>query len=235
MEKTTALILAGGVGRRMDSAIPKQFLSLGGTPIVSHSIKIFELSDKISDIVVVCHNDHIDRMESIFSEIQAKKIRCLIPGGETRQKSSFIGLKNCPPGTEYVLIHDSARPFISISMVDDLLSAARESGSAGPVIDNNDTVIETSEDFISKIPERDSLKRVQTPQAFRYDVIVHAHKMALKNGTTSASDDCGLVLNSGGKVRIVRGREENLKITSGLDMELAELIFMKERNLSPQG
>jgi len=232
MEKTTALILAGGTGCRMGSTVPKQFLRLGGIPVVSHSIKAFEISDEISDIVVVCHADYIARMESVIKETQAKKVRKLVVGGETRQKSSFIGLKNCSRDTKYVLIHDSARPFVCMSMVGSLLKAAKLAGSAGPVTDISDTVVETRGGFISGILERDTLGRMQTPQAFRYRVIVEAHEKALVFGLTSASDDCGLVIKTGGKVSIVRGNEENLKITSAADMELAELIFLRKMRTS---
>lgn len=223
--KNSALILAGGVGLRMRTAVPKQFLPLGGIPVVSYSIMAFESLEDIEDVVVVCHKDHMSLMEKIVSEMKPKKLKALVTGGETRQKSSHIGLKSCSPDTDYVLIHDAARPFISKTMVSDLLLAAKKTGSAGPAVDLSDTVVEIKGGCISNIPKRDGIKRIQTPQAFKYDVIMNAHEKALEKGITAASDDCGLVLASGGKVSVVPGSEENLKITSALDMALAEVIL----------
>jgi 2-C-methyl-D-erythritol 4-phosphate cytidylyltransferase len=229
MRKVTALILAGGEGRRMAADVPKQFLSLGGVPVISHSVKAFELSDKVSDIVIVCHQDHLSLMERVISDTHSQKTKVIVEGGETRQSSSFIGLKNCPSGTEYVLIHDSARPFLRLEMIDDLLHAVKETGAACPAEDVSDTIAEVKRGLILEVvPKREDLKKIQTPQVFSYDVIVKAHEEAVKKGITSASDDCGLVLVSGGKVAVVKGQPGNLKITSKFDLKLAEFIFSLE-------
>ncbi len=209
----------------MSSAVPKQFLPLGGEPVISHSIRAFDFLDSITDIVVVCHEEYLGKMEDLLSGIPSKKIRGVVAGGETRQGSSFLGLKACPEGTEYVLIHDSARPFVSKRLVDDLLASARVNGAAGPVITLSDTVVELAGRVVSSVPERDNLRRIQTPQVFRYDLILRAHEEALQKGITAASDDCALVLVSGGRVGIVDGEEDNIKITGARDMALAEMIL----------
>lgn len=214
----------------MGSSIPKQFLPLGGKPVAGYSIEAFESSDKISDIVIVCHEAHLSRMENIVLAAKAKKVRKLIAGGETRQGSSLIGLENCSRGTEYVLIHDAARPFLTNSLIEDLLAKAESVGASGPVIDLSDTVVEIGDGLVKSIPSRDILKRVQTPQAFKYDIILKAHKKAMAKGITSASDDCALVLCNNGKVGFVQGSEENMKITSALDMEIAEIILSRRKD-----
>ena len=230
MQRTTALILAGGMGERMMSSVPKQFLLLGGKPIVSYSIETFESSKDISDIVIVCHVKHIGEMEDIVLKMKAKKIRKIIAGGKTRQESSFLGVQNCPPGTEYVLIHDAVRPFVSAEDIDRLTKAAKETGAAGLVIDLIDTVVEVDSDLIRNIPSRKDLKRIQTPQCFSCGVIMKAHNMARDKNLENAADDCTLVLASGVRVKVVKGSEKNLKITSPLDIELAKNILSRSRS-----
>jgi ribitol-5-phosphate 2-dehydrogenase (NADP+) / D-ribitol-5-phosphate cytidylyltransferase len=230
MKRTTALILAGGTGERMMSSVPKQFLLLGGKPVVSYSIETFESSENISDIVVVCHAKHIGTMEDIVSKMKVKKIRKIIAGGKTRQESSFLGVRNCPPETEYILIHDAVRPFVSAEDIDSLIEAVKETGAAGLVIDLIDTVVEIDAGLIRDIPSRDRLKRIQTPQCFRCDDIMEAHDAARDNHLENAVDDCTLVLASGGLVKVVNGSEKNLKITSPLDIKLAENIISQSRS-----
>ncbi|MFA6636750.1 MAG: 2-C-methyl-D-erythritol 4-phosphate cytidylyltransferase [Candidatus Omnitrophota bacterium] len=230
MKRTTALILAGGTGERMMSSVPKQFLLLAGKPIVTYSIETFESSEKISDILVVCHAKYVGEMEAIVSKMGSKKTRKVIPGGKTRQESSFLGVQNCPPGTEHILIHDAVRPFVSAEDIAGLTEAVQETGAAGLVIDLIDTVVEIDAGLIGNIPSRDRLKRIQTPQCFRCDVITKAHDTARDNNLENAADDCTLVLASGGRVKVVNGSEKNLKITSPLDIELAENIISRSRS-----
>jgi ribitol-5-phosphate 2-dehydrogenase (NADP+) / D-ribitol-5-phosphate cytidylyltransferase len=230
MKRTTALILAGGTGERMMSSVPKQFLLLGGKPVVSYSIETFESSENVSDIVIVCHTKHIGTMEDIVSKMKTKKIRKIIAGGKTRQESSFLGVQNCPAGTEHVLIHDAVRPFVSAEDIDSLAKAVKETGAAGLVIDLIDTVVEVDSGLIRNIPSRSRLKRIQTPQCFRCDVIMEAHDIAGDKKLENAPDDCTLVLASGGRVRVVKGSERNIKVTSPLDIELAEKILSQTRS-----
>ena len=113
------------------------------------------------------------------------------------------------------------QPFIDEGMIRDILAAARETGAAGPVIDTEDTIVIEKDRFIEDIPERKSLKRIQTPQGFRYEVICTAHERALEAGVTDSTDDCGMVLGMGGRVSIVRGSVHNIKLTMPADMALA--------------
>lgn len=226
-EKITAVILAGGTGERMGEDLPKQFLPLAGKPLIMHSVAAFEKHPLVSDIVIVCCESHMDMMKNILDGSVSKKISKIIPGGDTRQESSFMGVNSSPEGTAYVLIHDAARPLLTEEVIDSVLSCAKETGAAGPVIDAEDTIIIQKEDLIEKIPERKNVKRVQTPQAFRYDLILKAHDWALENGVKGSTDDCGLVLAMGEEVRTAKGEVFNIKITSKDDLAMAEEILKK--------
>ncbi len=226
-KKNTAIILAGGTGRRMRGDVPKQFSFLGGIPVIAYSLNVFDSCEEVSDIVVVCHPGYLEDMERLVFGKDIRKPVKVVPGGETRQSSSFSGLENCPPDTDYVLIHDSARPLVSRATITSVLEAAIEEGAAGPAIDTTDTIVEQAGAFISGMPDRTVLKRVQTPQAFRFNIITEAHEKARETGINDSSDDCGLVIAYGGKVKVVRGDSLNIKLTSSLDLELAECIIRK--------
>jgi len=231
MNKTTAIILAGGLGKRMKTKVLKQFLPLAGIPVIVHAISKFENSRLVSNIVIVSHRSYIKRLEGLIKKNAFRKIYKIVPGGETRQESSFIGIKNCPAGTELVLIHDAARPFVSEKIIKNVLKAAKSCGAAEPAINVDDTIIETDGAFLKNIPERDNLKRVQTPQAFRYKTILKAHEDALKRKTAGLTDDAALVLAMELPVRVVEGEACNLKITGRLDMIMAEKILFDKHNL----
>ncbi|MFC1480539.1 2-C-methyl-D-erythritol 4-phosphate cytidylyltransferase, partial [Candidatus Omnitrophota bacterium] len=212
-------------GERMGLETPKQFLELAGKPIIVHTLGQFEKNDLISDIVVVCHENHIKDLDELLRENRIQKIHKIVPGGETRQESSFIGVKSCPPGTEFVLIHDAVRPFIDDRIIEETLAAAAEAGASGTAIDTDDTIIVKKDDFIEDIPPRKNLKRIQTPQGFRYETILEAHQGALKNNITDSTDDCGLVRAMGQPVKLVDGSVFNIKITDQTDLFLAEKFF----------
>lgn len=222
ISKTTAIILAGGTGERMGGDIPKQFMLISGEPVISYSVRAFDRSPIVTDILIVCHNDHIERMERVLADINPSKECRIVPGGKTRQESSYNGVKACAKGTEYVLIHDAARPFVDEGVIQRVLEGAEITGAAMPVIDMEDTVIVEKGGMVDSIPDRNTLKRVQTPQGFRYDVISKAHEEALKRGKISAPDDCSLVLDTGGRLSLAAGKENNIKLTGKSDLMVSE-------------
>ena len=223
-EKTTAIILAGGTGERMGRDVPKQFMLLSGKPVISYSILAFDGDPNVTDILIVCHKDHMGRLADIVDGIKPGKESRIVPGGKTRQESSYMGVKACHAGTKYVLIHDAARPFVDGCIINNVREGAKLVGSAAPAIDTEDTIVSHDGSFMTGVPDRKTLKRVQTPQAFAYDVILKAHEEASKKGVTSAPDDCSLVLGMGGKVSLADGSVTNIKITGKADLSLAEKL-----------
>lgn len=217
-EKITAIILAGGMGKRMAAKVPKQFLPLRRKPILLYSIECFEQNPLISDIIVVCRKEYLNKTEKIIIKANIKKIFKVVPGGKTRQESSFIGIKNAPSGTAFALIHDAARPFIDNTIISDVLKAAKKSGASCPVIDTEDTIVIQKNNLIESIPDRRNLKRVQTPQGFCYKTIYNAHEWAKKKEIKNATDDCYLIKTRGRKVQLVKGSIHNIKITTQADL-----------------
>jgi 2-C-methyl-D-erythritol 4-phosphate cytidylyltransferase len=221
-KKIVAIVLAGGAGKRMKSRMPKQFNDVNGKPIISYSLSVFNDYPKITDIVVVSHKNHISRVKEIVKKYGITKVKHVVVGGVTRQESSFIGIKKCPRGTDYVLIHDAARPFIDNAMVKRTINAAKQFGAVTTAMSVKDTVVSAKRSFIKEIPDRSDLFNVQTPQGFEYETIVSAHKLARKNGITGATDDTSLVMAMGCEVKVVKGSSGNFKITDKADMLFAE-------------
>ena len=223
--KTIAIILAGGFGSRMETQEPKQFLEINNVPIIVRTLLAFEESSLIDGMIIVSHCDYVERIDELIKNNNISKIMSITTGGKTRQESSFNGLKECPQDAEYVMIHDAARPFIDNRIIEDLLKATEEVGAATPAIEVEDTIITDKDSFIEGIVDRKRLKRVQTPQCFRYKTIVEAHDAAIEKGIIDATDDCSLVLGIGKKVKLTEGSLLNIKITKPADLTQCESII----------
>jgi 2-C-methyl-D-erythritol 4-phosphate cytidylyltransferase len=224
-EKVIGIILAGGVGKRMGTRTPKQFLKLSGKPIILYSLLAFEKSDVIDKIVVVCNKDHAKRLNNLVRASKLKKVYKIVPGGSTRQRSSFNGIKVCPADTKYVLIHDAARPFVTGKLIKDVLEATVRCGAAAPAIDPSDTVVVQEEGLIRNIPDRRTIKMIQTPQGFCYARILDAHKKARDNGTYNFTDDLGLVKALKFKAETTKGSRKNLKVTDKSDLLVLKALL----------
>ena len=221
--KISAIILMAGAGKRFGHALPKQFHRLSGKPLYQHTLDAFSNSNLFDDIVLVVHPDFIDKIET-------KHVR-LIPGGPTRQASSFLGIKACPDA-DIVVIHDGARPFANARILADVVKSAKIHGAVNTCIDSKDTLVMSSNgQKIDSIPDRAQFLRGQTPQAFVRDKIVRAHEKALFDGIENATDDCQLVHRLGHAIHIVQGSEKNIKVTSELDLFLAEQLLREQQTL----
>ena len=232
----TAIILAGGVGERFGTEVPKQFVKLSGKPIIGHTLDTFEANRSIDHVVVVVNRRYLEQTRSLVKEYGLRKVRSVVPGGATRQASSFEGLKACPEGTTHVLIHDAVRPFVDDDIIDRCVSAFREHQAVDVCLASTDTIVEIDgNQDISGIPLRSTLRRGQTPQGFQHSLILKAHQLALQEGFTDSTDDCNLLVRSRlAPVHTIEGSAYNIKITNPLDIFLAERIFqLRRRNLSP--
>lgn len=215
-----AILLMGGEGQRLGSSLPKQFHPLGPKKIYQHTLELFTSSGIFTQIVLVCHSAWV---EEVGREIPTSIV--VVQGGSTRQASSFLGLKACNPLPHYVMIHDAVRPFVSLEILEKNRAAVLEHKAVDTCIPSADTLVQHQDEFITAIPPRRHFLRGQTPQTFAYQLIVDAH---LKTQQTEATDDCSLVLERGHPVAIVRGEEENLKITTEWDLKLAHWLYAKE-------
>lgn len=215
--KTGVILLAGGQGTRMGGNIPKQFLPLKGLPIALYSHNVLMNLPSLHETVVVCDPSY----HHLFS---SSKQLSFAPPGERRQDSVYNGLKALDPTVEWVLIHDSARPFIKIEMMADLLASAKEAGAATLAMPVKFTVKERSPDgFVTRTFDRSSLFEIQTPQVVRRDLLIKGFEFAHSQGLT-VTDDVSLVELLNHPVKLVNGSYANLKITTPEDLKLAEEI-----------
>ncbi|MBR1942654.1 2-C-methyl-D-erythritol 4-phosphate cytidylyltransferase [bacterium] len=219
--KNIAIILASGNGERFGENIPKQFYIFKNKTLLEHAIEAFEKNNNIDEIILVTNPNFRDLTEKIVSENNYKKIISILDGGKTRVDSSRIGAFQAPDGVN-VLIHDAVRAFVTQEIINRNIEALKTFQAVGTAIDTVDTIIQIDENgCITDIPKRSLLKRVQTPQSFRSELIKHAHKLALEEKNTDFTDDCGLVLKYNlAPINIVEGDEINLKITQKSDLEI---------------
>ncbi|MBC35338.1 MAG: 2-C-methyl-D-erythritol 4-phosphate cytidylyltransferase [Bacteroidetes bacterium] len=218
--KRSALIVAGGVGNRMQSPIPKQFLELNKKPILFHTLEKFYQFDEKIQLVLVLPDHQMNYWEKLCKEYKFKVKHTLVAGGETRFDSVSNGLKHIPDD-HFVAIHDGVRPMVSMQVVNRCFRVASKSGSAIPVITLNESLRQV-DDESSNIIDRDQIRIVQTPQTFKADLIKSAYKLENRPEFT---DDASVYEANGGHVKLVSGNRENIKITQPLDLKIAEALI----------
>ncbi|MDR0741853.1 MAG: 2-C-methyl-D-erythritol 4-phosphate cytidylyltransferase [Puniceicoccales bacterium] len=224
--KTYAILLASGIGERIGSDLPKQFLKISGMTILEHSVEIFERNGSIDEIIIIVHGQFVDFCKKILAQNGFKKIGKILVGGATRQMSSFIGVNSIAEGEAKVLIHDAVRPLISDRVINDCVAALDKYDAVDVAIPTADTIIEINDAMVVEdIPPRQLLMRGQTPQAFKLGIIKRAHFLAASS-SVKFTDDCGLVkMFDLAKIHVVRGEEGNIKITHPIDLFIADKLF----------
>ena len=221
------ILLMGGEGKRFENQVPKQFVSLSGKRIYLHTLEKFLAFKEFEEIVLVCHRQWIPLVRK---EVEEKRVK-VIEGGTTRQNSSYRGLIACGQETDFVLIHDAVRPFVSKEIIEKNIQALKTHAAVDTCIPLTDTLVHAkSRATIKAIPNRFEYLRGQTPQSFSYPVILKAHKQA---STQVAVDDCSLVLKLGYPVHIIEGSSNNIKITNNLDLFLAEQLLRFSYHKNP--
>ena len=227
-----AVILAGGIGARVGGNTPKQLLPLqDGKSVLEHAVDAFEQSPHIDEICIVMHPDYIMHAEQMLLANAWQKVRHIIPGGKERWESSVNAIRAFTPYTLHptpttnLLLHDAARPFVSQDIIARVCEALKEHEAVTVAIPSTDTVYEMADGKVARIPQRSTIMRAQTPQAFRLELIAEAYAKALGVDSLSAeacaeahlpaTDDCGVVFNHLPEVsvHIVLGEEQNKKIT----------------------
>lgn len=216
----TAIIAAGGKGTRMGAGINKVYLDLCGMEIIARTVLAFERCDNIDEIVVVTGENDIDTFKRLMKKYGFRKISSVVCGGKTRVDSVYNGLA-CANG-DIVLIHDGARALITQKEIDDVIADCKKYGAAALGIKCCDTLKFSENGFISGTANRDTVYRIQTPQAFYKKDILLAHKTAPDKNVT---DDCALAEQLGIKIKITEGSDENIKLTSPSDMIAAVNIL----------
>lgn len=235
--RNIGIILAGGSGTRLGSAIPKQFLTLAGKTVLEHSVDTFQQHKLIDEIVIVCAADWIDRVKKIADEKAWNKVRYIIPGGSKRYLSSLNAMKLYQGGPECNLIfHDAARPLVSARIITDTIRALDNWMAVDAAIPATDTVVRTVDGnkTIVEIPDRSLLYCEQTPQGFRKSIIEEAYRIALQDPDFKSTDDCGTVVKylPDVPVFLVRGEQANMKLTYAEDIPVLEALHKLQNQIT---
>lgn len=224
--RASAVIAAAGQGKRFGDSLPKQFLTLGGKPVLSYSLETFSKSDLIGEIIVVVPEDWVRTVKTdIVDRLSIPKVTKIIPGGPERQDSVLNGFNSLSGKPGIVAVHDGARPLVPLSLLEEVIREASAHGAALSALPSSDTIKKSSPDMYADgtVP-RDSLWFAQTPQAFGYDVLKKAFSKAADDRFTG-TDESQLVERTGVRVKIVKGSPYNIKITTPEDLALGELIL----------
>lgn len=231
MEKSTtaytAIVLAAGKGTRMNSKIQKQFLEVEGKPVIYYSLKCFQESPLIRDIILVTGEGSLSYCkEEIVKRFGFSKVKKVTAGGKERYDSVYAGLCACD-NTDYVLIHDGARPFVTEEILERTCLSVKETGACVVGMPAKDTIkISDRNKMVESTPAREKVWLVQTPQAFRYSLIKESYESIRCKDMSGITDDAMIVeQESGVKVALVHGSYENLKITTPEDLIIAEAFL----------
>lgn len=230
--KTGALIVAGGLGLRMHSSLPKQFMPLSGKEIFVRSVEVFHGSAFVDFIVLVVHKDWLGQARKILEKRGMDSVS-VVSGGETRQESVQNGLLFCETiKPDIVMIHDAARPFFSKKQIPEILRLVTFGTGVVVTEKTTDTVYLVEDEVVIDVPNRSNLRRAETPQTFKFQEILQAHRKAVTDGIHSSTDDAQLFVGFGGRVLTVDSIVPNPKITTPLDFEMAELMIEREANFT---
>ena len=211
----SAVIVAGGMGIRLGLDLPKQFHNLCGKEILSYSVETFLNHSNIQEVIIVTHEDWINHVRKNYPQ-------CIsIIGGKRRQDSSLKGVLATSINSKNILIHDAARPFLSSEIIDNCLSALKNSDASAPILDSTNSLIAFEEDQISSVNRR-NIKSVQTPQCFKRNLILDILKSSIEG-----TDEIGMLLkfDNSKKIQLVDGDANNIKVTTKTDLTVAKSIL----------
>jgi 2-C-methyl-D-erythritol 4-phosphate cytidylyltransferase len=222
-----AIIVAAGAGRRIGGATPKSYLPIAGRPLILRTVDRVFSSHSVAEVILVVSANEIERCRHLLEADVALKGRpyVLQAGGATRQQSVRHGLQKISAGTDVVMIHDGARPFVSAALIDRCIAAAAAHGAAVVGLPVRDTIKQVGNDgYVQTTPERAGLWEIQTPQIFQRELIVAAHDWAAREGM-EATDDAMVVERMDKSVFVVAGERTNFKITVPEDLVFAEALI----------
>lgn len=224
--QVSGILLMGGRGERFGSQTPKQLHRLSGEPVFIHTLKAFLRSELFSEIILVSPFEWMEQIKQMIRAVPSTIPIKIVPGGQTRKDSSYAGICSVSANTTHVVIHDAVRPFVSSRILSDNVRGAIEHGAVDTCISSADTIVYSRDGhIIDDIPRRSNYLRGQTPQSFELKLIKKAHENASLDIALQVTDDCSLVRCLGAPIHVVSGDESNIKITTELDLYLAEQIL----------
>ena len=226
----TAVIVAAGSASRMQGT-DKIMAPLAGAPLILRTVRVFQEHPSIKDIVVVTREDLVEEISRLCKANNFDKVRSVVTGGADRSHSVAIGLANAPEYTTHVAIHDGARPLVCPEVIESVVRKAMQTGAAAPAVPVKDTVKIARGGLVIDTPNRAELYAVQTPQVFDIDLLRGALDHAVGKGIP-ITDDCSAVEKIGMRVHLVEGSEENIKITTPIDLTVADAILRNRGEIS---
>jgi 2-C-methyl-D-erythritol 4-phosphate cytidylyltransferase len=229
-----AIITAAGKGTRLKGDISKQFMNIYGKPILAHTITAFQNASKIKEIYISVPKDYLELCQkSIIEKYSFDKVKKLVIGGSSRQESVYNALIELPTSTKLVSIHDGVRPLVTTEEINLLINTLIRENRKDPRIRGvimaasaRETIKIADNNTIYKTVPRETVWYAQTPQTFFYKDILKAHNKAREDNFIG-TDDASLVERMNWKISVMRGRHENIKITTPIDLFLAELIMTR--------
>ena len=225
LKKCGAVIVAAGSASRM-GGIDKVMATLGGEPMILRTVRTFQECDAVSEIVIVTREDLIRPITELCKGFE--KVTAVVAGGKSRQESVSLGLSALSKEIKLAAIHDGARPLITWQLIDCCIRAANTYGAAAPAIPVKDTIKTVEGGIVLNTPDRSKLRAVQTPQVFDIDLLKGALLKAYQDGA-EVTDDCSAVERLGMKIKIVEGDEKNLKVTTPMDLKIAEMLLEEQK------
>ena len=228
--KTVAIIPAAGKGLRVGGVTPKQFMMLGGLPLIVHTLRVFEETQEVSEVILVIPKESEAQGRSLVEEFRLKKVEKIVAGGKTRQDSVYEGLLATDRTVDLITVHDGARPLVTQEIIVRTILRARELGGAIAGVPVLDTLKESTLDTcIKRTWDRQGYWLAQTPQTFRREILLAAYKRAIKLDIVG-TDEASLVEKLGSPVGLVEGARENIKVTRPDDFWMAEyFLSMRKR------
>ncbi|MBQ9016332.1 MAG: 2-C-methyl-D-erythritol 2,4-cyclodiphosphate synthase [Firmicutes bacterium] len=226
-KRVAVIIAAAGQGTRVGASVPKQYLKIGGQPVIIKAMKVFDHMEAVDHIFVVAGEDYVHYCRGLIDQHGFEKMESVVAGGAQRQDSVYNALQEMnrrKPGVEYVLIHDAARPFISEEVVLNVLQATEESGAAVACVAMTSSVRRMgSGDETSESVDRSEYYTVQTPQGFRKSLLIDAYEKAYDD-SFFGTDDAAVVEHAGGQIAMVDGEYQNIKITTKEDLPMENRV-----------
>ena len=229
MEKYTAIVLAGGSGKRMNARVHKQYLEVNGRPLIYYSLKAFE-SSAVDEIILVCGAGEEEYCQKeIIDKYQIKKVKAIVAGGKERYHSVYQGLLTAGD-PDYVLIHDGARPMVDAEMIKRSMDSVKQYKACVAAMPVKDTIKVADENaFAKETPERSRLWQIQTPQSFEYELITDAYEKMIKDSARGNITDDAMVVEkyTSVRVKLTQSSYKNIKITTPDDIIIAESFIKK--------
>lgn len=228
------LLIAGGIGSRMQNAVPKQFMTVFDKPIIAYTMERFEKHPSIDAIAVVCLKGWENILQSYANQYGITKLKFIAPAGEVGQESIKNGLMELQKyfsDDDIILVHDGNRPMVSKDIISECIAVTKEKGNAIACIPCQEAILETADGETSScFKARENLKRTQTPHGFKLKDLITAHEEAKLKGITNSVASCTLMIELGKSVNFSSGSEKNIKLTTQDDIDIFKALLKGELN-----